>query len=124
MIDSAVIEVRAGNGGHGNVAFIREALLPRGGTGGGNGGDGGDVILIADSTINTLTKFHWQPHFIAKNGSKGDGNKRQGANGDSITVSVPVGTEVWLWEDQQDKELIGDLNQLREEEVVGGMLIL
>mgnify|MGYP001169499209 FL=1 len=118
MIDSAVIEVRAGNGGDGNVAFIREALLPRGGPGGGNGGNGGDVILIADSTINTLTKFHWQPHFIAKNGSKGDGNKRQGANGDSITVSVPVGTEVWLWEDQQDKELIGDLNQHGQKMVV------
>lgn len=111
MLDSAVIEVRAGNGGHGQVAFIREALLPRGGPGGGDGGKGGDVILIADSSINTLTKFHWQPHFIAKNGGKGDGHHRNGANGDDVEVTVPVGTEVWVWDDGEDKELIGDLNQ-------------
>jgi len=111
MLDSAVIEVRAGNGGHGQVAFIREALLPRGGPGGGDGGKGGDVILIADSSINTLTKFHWQPHFIAKNGGKGDGHHRSGANGDDVEVTVPVGTEVWIWDDGEDKKLIGDLNQ-------------
>ena len=118
MLDSAVIEVRAGNGGNGNVAFIREALLPRGGPGGGDGGHGGDVFLVADSSINTLTKFHWQPHFIAKNGSKGDGHNRNGARGDSIEVTVPVGTEVWLWEDQEDKELLGDLSQHGQKMIV------
>jgi GTP-binding protein len=111
MLDSAVIEVRAGNGGNGIVAFIREALLPRGGPGGGDGGRGGDVILIADASLNTLTKFHWQPHFIAKNGTRGDGHHRNGANGDSVEVTVPVGTEVWIWEDGADGQLIGDLDQ-------------
>lgn len=111
MLDSAVIEVRAGNGGNGQVAFIREALLPRGGPGGGDGGHGGDVVLIADASINTLTKFHWQPHFIAKNGGKGDGHHRSGPKGETVEVTVPVGTEVWIWEDGEDKELIGDLNQ-------------
>jgi len=111
MLDSAVIEVRAGNGGDGIVAFIREALMPRGGPGGGDGGRGGDVTLIADSSLNTLTKFHWQPHFIANNGTRGDGHNRNGANGDSVEVTVPVGTEVWIWEDGTDKQLIGDLNR-------------
>jgi len=110
MLDSAVIEVRAGNGGHGIVSFIREAMLPRGGPGGGDGGHGGDIILVADPEINTLTKFHWQPHFIAKNGGKGDNHHRNGPKADSIEVSVPVGTEVWIWEDAEDKELIGDLS--------------
>ena len=109
MIDSKVIEVRSGNGGHGMVSFIREALLPRGGPGGGDGGHGGDIVLVADSSINTLIKFHWQPHFIAKNGSNGQGHNKNGANGESIEVSVPIGTEVWVWEDGQDKELMGEL---------------
>lgn len=109
MLDSTVIEVRAGNGGHGIVSFIREALLPRGGPGGGDGGHGGDVVLIADSSINTLTKFHWQPHFIAKNGSNGQGHHKNGAKGETVEVTVPVGTEVWIWEDSKDKELIGEL---------------
>ena len=111
MLDSAVIEVRAGNGGDGIVAFIREALMPRGGPGGGDGGRGGDVTLIADPSLNTLTKFHWQPHFIAKNGTRGDGHNRNGANGDAVEVTVPVGTEVWIWENGIDKQLIGDLNR-------------
>lgn len=118
MLDSAVIEVRAGNGGHGQVAFIREALLPRGGPGGGDGGHGGDVVLVADSALNTLTKFHWQRHFIAENGSKGDGHHRNGAKGETLEVTVPVGTEVWVWEDAEDKELIGDLSQHGQKMVV------
>jgi GTP-binding protein len=69
------------------------------------------VTLIADSSLNTLTKFHWQPHFIANNGTRGDGHNRNGANGDSVEVTVPVGTEVWIWEDGTDKQLIGDLNR-------------
>tara|TARA_A100001037_G_C15127445_1_gene626967 strand:+ start:59 stop:1345 length:1287 start_codon:yes stop_codon:yes gene_type:complete len=109
MIDSTVIEVRSGNGGHGVVSFIREALLPRGGPGGGDGGHGGDVVLVADSSINTLTKFHWQPHFIAKNGSNGQGHHKNGADGQAVRVSVPVGTEVWVWEDGKDTELMGEL---------------
>ena len=109
MIDSTVIEVRSGSGGHGMVSFIREALLPRGGPGGGDGGHGGDIVLIADSSINTLTKFHWQPHFIAKNGSNGQGHHKNGANGETVEVSVPIGTEVWIWEDSKDKELMGEL---------------
>ena len=91
------------------VSFIREALLPRGGPGGGDGGHGGNIVLVADSSINTLTKFHWQPHFIARNGSNGQGHNKNGANGETVEVSVPVGTEVWVWEDSKDKELIGEL---------------
>ena len=109
MIDSTVIEVRSGNGGHGMVSFIREALLPRGGPGGGDGGHGGNIVLVADSSINTLTKFHWQPHFIARNGSNGQGHNKNGANGETVEVSVPIGTEIWVWEDSKDKELIGEL---------------
>ena len=95
MIDEATIEARAGNGGNGLVTFLREALRPLGGPAGGNGGNGGSVSLVADTSLNTLLKFRWRRHFIAKNGGNGARNKRHGANGESVDVSVPVGTEVW-----------------------------
>ncbi len=111
MIDEATIEARAGNGGNGLVTFLREALRPLGGPAGGNGGNGGSVTLVADASLNTLLKFRWRRHFIAKNGGNGARNKRQGANGESVDVTVPVGTEVWRIGDRagESEIFLGDL---------------
>lgn len=113
MIDEATIEARAGNGGNGIVTFLREAMRPLGGPAGGNGGNGGNVSLIADPSLNTLLKFRWRRHFIAKNGGHGARNKRHGANGDSVDVTVPVGTEVWQLPERSDEAevFLGDLVQ-------------
>ena len=104
MIDEAYIEVRAGNGGNGIVAFLREAMRPMGGPSGGNGGNGGSVSLVADDSLNTLLKFRWRRHFIAEHGRDGGQNKRHGARGDEVKVSVPVGTEVWETVDDDNGE--------------------
>lgn len=112
MIDEAQIEVRAGNGGNGVVTFLREAMRPMGGPSGGNGGNGGSVILIADSALNTLLKFRWRRHFLAQNGRNGEQNRRNGAKGNDLTVTVPIGTEVWEQATQDGTErqvFIGDL---------------
>ena len=111
MIDEATIEARAGNGGNGLVTFLREALRPLGGPAGGNGGNGGSVTLVADASLNTLLKFRWRRHFIAKNGGNGARNKRHGANGESVDVTVPVGTEVWRIGDRagEPEIFLGDL---------------
>jgi len=111
MIDEATIEARAGNGGNGLVTFLREALRPLGGPAGGNGGNGGSVTLVADASLNTLLKFRWRRHFIAKNGGNGARNKRHGANGESVDVTVPVGTEVWRIGDRagEPEVFLGDL---------------
>ncbi len=95
MIDEAIIEARAGNGGKGMATFLREAMRPLGGPAGGSGGNGGSVTLVADQSLNTLLKFRYRRHFIAGNGGNGARNKRHGANGDDVEVTVPVGTEVW-----------------------------
>ncbi len=113
MIDESTIEARAGNGGNGIVTFLREALRPLGGPAGGNGGHGGSVYLVADPSLNTLLKFRWRRHFIAKNGGNGARNRRQGANGESVDVTVPVGTEVWRCPENasQSETFFGDLVQ-------------
>ena len=95
MIDEAHIEARAGDGGNGIVAFLREAMRPMGGPSGGDGGNGGSVTLVADDSLNTLLKFRWRRHFIAQHGRNGEQNKRHGAKGNDTDVSVPLGTEVW-----------------------------
>ncbi len=111
MIDEAIIEARAGNGGKGIVTFLREAMRPLGGPAGGNGGNGGSVTLLADSSLNTLLKFRWRRHFIAKDGGNGARNRRHGANGESVNVTVPIGTEVWqIGEKEGEPEVfLGDL---------------
>ena len=54
FIDHVMVDVTAGNGGNGCVAFRREKFIPRGGPNGGDGGKGGNVIIQASRRIGTL----------------------------------------------------------------------
>ena len=51
FIDVAKIELKAGKGGDGSVAFRREKYEPSGGPAGGDGGDGGSIIIVGDKDI-------------------------------------------------------------------------
>jgi GTP-binding protein len=95
FIDQAVIEVEAGKGGDGIVAFRREKYVPAGGPSGGNGGKGGSVIFVVDTNLQTLLDFKYKHHFKADDGGRGGPNNRTGANGKDFIIEVPSGTSVY-----------------------------
>ncbi len=94
FIDEVFIDVSAGDGGNGCVAFRREKSVPRGGPSGGDGGDGGSVRLVADSNLNTLYAFRFKRRFAAGRGQHGMGSDCHGRRGGDVEIAVPVGTLV------------------------------
>lgn len=95
FIDEIKVFARAGHGGAGCVAFLREAFRPKGGPSGGNGGEGGDVILEASHDLNNLIAQYYKPRLIAQKGEAGLGKGMDGKSGKSIIIKVPCGTLVW-----------------------------
>jgi GTP-binding protein len=95
FIDEAKIQLAAGDGGNGCLAFRREKFVPRGGPSGGDGGRGGDVILEANPHLNTLLKFRYNREFRGERGRHGEGSNRHGKDGANVTVTLPVGTVVY-----------------------------
>jgi GTPase len=114
FIDRARIEVKAGDGGNGCVAFRREKFVPKGGPSGGDGGRGGDVTLVADPDVNTLLPFRYRHRFAAGRGAHGEGSRRSGRSGRDLVVSVPVGTTVY----DETGERVADLTAPGERVVV------
>ncbi|MFB2833236.1 GTPase ObgE [Floridanema evergladense] len=106
FIDRVEIEVEAGKGGDGIVAFRREKYVPAGGPSGGNGGKGGSCILVATSDLQTLLDFKYNHRFKAEDGSRGGPNNRTGANGSDRIIQVPCGTVVY---DAETDEILGDI---------------
>ncbi|HVR36128.1 MAG TPA: GTPase ObgE, partial [Methylomirabilota bacterium] len=81
FIDSVKVYARAGHGGKGCVAFLREAYRPKGGPIGGNGGRGGNVILQADHDLNNLIAQFYTPRLVAQDGEAGMGKGMDGHAG-------------------------------------------
>uniref|UniRef100_A0A832DMG9 GTPase Obg n=1 Tax=Ignavibacterium album TaxID=591197 RepID=A0A832DMG9_9BACT len=108
FIDYAEIEVKAGDGGNGAVAFRREKYVPKGGPSGGNGGNGGSVYLIADENLSTLLDFRYKRKYIAGKGQPGGSSLKDGKNGDDVIIKVPVGTIV---KDAETGKILFDLAQ-------------
>lgn len=94
FIDETRIQLAAGDGGNGCVAFRREKFVPRGGPSGGDGGRGGDVYLVSSPHLNTLLKFRYKREFSAGRGGHGEGSNRHGQDGADLEIEVPVGTVV------------------------------
>src|ERR671919_276534 len=92
--DRVVLHVEAGRGGDGGLSFRREKYVPKGGPDGGDGGRGGDVVVRADATLRDLSALWRIKHVEAKRGGNGRGSRKHGADGETVELRVPVGTQV------------------------------
>jgi GTP-binding protein len=115
FVDEAVIQVKAGDGGHGCVSFRREKFVPKGGPDGGDGGNGGSIIFVADTSKDTLLDFSGRHHWKARNGQSGMGKKMAGQQGEDLLIRVPPGTLVY---DAEHGLLLADLDAPGRELVI------
>ncbi|MBC6423108.1 MAG: GTPase ObgE [Hormoscilla sp. SP5CHS1] len=106
FIDRVEIQVKAGDGGDGLVAFRREKYVPAGGPSGGNGGKGGDVVLVGTPHLQTLLDFKYKHIFKADNGKRGGPKNCTGANGADRILEVPCGTAIY---NAETDDFIGDI---------------
>ncbi len=114
FVDKATILVKGGDGGRGAVSFRREKYVSKGGPDGGDGGKGGDVVLVADSSLNTLMDFHYRQELRAEPGQAGMKRRRHGASAEDLVAAVPVGTQI----SDADGRMVADLVQPGQRAVV------
>lgn len=94
FIDEVIIELNAGRGGNGCMAFRREKYVDMGGPFGGNGGHGGNIYFEADEGLNTLIDLRYKKIYKALDGAHGMGKGMHGKNAEDLIIKVPLGTVV------------------------------
>ena len=115
FIDEVTIELFAGDGGNGCMAFRREKYIPMGGPYGGNGGKGSDIIFEADEGLNTLIDLRYNRLIKGKKGQNGEGKAKQGKSAEDVVIKVPVGTVIT---DVETNLIVADLTKNKERVVV------
>lgn len=105
FIDEVTVEVAAGRGGDGKVAFRREKYIEFGGPFGGNGGNGGSIYFVGDEGKNTLLDLTYMRHIKAKPGERGEIKGMHGKNAEDTFIRVPLGTIVY----HEDGHKIGEV---------------
>lgn len=115
FIDDVKINVIAGRGGDGIVAFRREKYVPKGGPAGGNGGKGGSIIFVGDEGKSTLLHLRYNRIVKAGSGEPGKGKNMYGKDAEDIVIAVPVGSVI---HDLSTNTIIGDIVNHGQEVVV------
>ena len=115
FLDETKIFIKSGDGGSGCVSFRREKNIPHGGPDGGDGGRGGDVVLEGSDQLNTLIDFRYKQHLKAGRGKDGMGKNRTGPKGDTITVKLPAGTQIF---DEDRETLLCDITEAGQRIVI------
>ncbi|MCB1119037.1 MAG: GTPase ObgE [Chlamydiia bacterium] len=106
FIDRVTLQLVAGKGGDGVVAWRREKYIPKGGPCGGDGGIGGSVYFIAESSLYSLESYRNRQVRKAENGVQGGANRRHGRKGKDLVLKVPLGTLI-----KNGDEILADLTE-------------
>ena len=115
FIDRVKINLKAGDGGNGIIAFRREKFVELGGPYGGSGGRGGDIVLEVDNGLNTLLDFNYNKKYKANNGENGRTKAQHGHDATNLVLKVPPGTMVF---DANTNDFICDLVHDKQQYVI------
>ncbi|XP_020285642.1 mitochondrial ribosome-associated GTPase 2 isoform X1 [Pseudomyrmex gracilis] len=106
FVDIKRVRTIGGNGGDGQITFLRLWVNDRAGPDGGDGGHGGHVMFKASQNVNDLK--HVDKVIQGENGEDGRSKDCFGKNAEHNIVEVPVGTIV---RDLKGR-ILADLNQI------------
>ncbi len=115
FVDEAKLELFAGKGGDGIVAYRRELKVEKGGPFGGSGGKGADIIFKAHEGMSTLLDLKYNTIIKAPNGEKGKNKGMQGAMAEDFYINVPIGTTIF---DDDTGKVIGDIKSKDDKVIV------
>lgn len=115
FIDEVIVELIAGAGGDGCMAFRREKYVEMGGPAGGNGGTGGSIIFEVDEGLNTLIDLRYKKLIKGKKGENGQGKGMHGKNAVDEVIKVPPGTVVT---DLETNLILADLTTHKQQAVI------
>ena len=115
FVDRVKINLKAGKGGSGLVAFRREKYVPLGGPSGGDGGKGGDIVFVVDTNKSTLLDLRFNRLIKSDEGGIGKTKKMHGADGEVVIVKVPLGTVIY---DNVSGAMLADLTKIDQEAII------
>lgn len=115
FVDYIRIFCRSGKGGAGSAHFRREKFIPKGGPDGGDGGRGGHIYLKGNHNLWTLIHLRYKKHVFAGHGQSGSGAMKTGADGEDVTIEVPLGT---LVRDMETEKLLAEVTEHDEVKIL------
>lgn len=108
FIDHMRVHVQAGRGGNGVVRWLHMKGKDKGGPAGGNGGKGGNVFVEGVRDLNILASYRFAKKFRGKDGEPGGSSNMFGADGEALTIRVPVGSIIKNVTTKEEIEILED----------------
>lgn len=94
LIDEIELQLESGKGGDGVVRWRHLKGKDLGGPAGGDGGRGGDVYAVGRTNANLLLRYRQEKVFRAEAGGDGGSDSCHGANGEDLTLELPLGSVI------------------------------